>query len=68
MYRQGTNPFAHPRGSSLYFCMMFDCYVICGLFVGVIAYFLLIKVRAHAFISAKLRIYFENHNILPSVL
>lgn len=38
MYRLGTTPFAHPRGSLLYLCMLFDCYVIGGLFVGVLAF------------------------------
>ena len=43
MYRLGTTPFAHPRGSLLYLCMLFDCYVIGGLFVGVLASLLLIR-------------------------
>ena len=50
MYRLGTTPFAHPRGSLLYLCMLFDCYVIGGLFVGVLASLLLIlEIRAHAY-------------------
>ena len=59
MYRLGTTPFAHPRGSLLYLCMLFDCYVIGGLFVGVLANFF-IKVRAHAIMATKLRKIPEN--------
>ena len=36
MYRQGTNPFCTSTREFLYLCMLFDCYVICGLFVGVL--------------------------------
>ena len=53
--------------------MLFDCYVICGQFVGVPTCFF-IKARArylyirYLYISAKLRFFFENQHILPSVL
>ena len=36
MYRQGTNPFCTSTMEFLYLCVFFDCYVICGLFVGVL--------------------------------
>ena len=49
MYRQGTNPFCTSmREFFILFCILFDCYVIGGLFVGVLAV-LLIEVRTHAF-------------------
>ena len=61
--------FAHPRGSSLYLCMLFDCYVICGQFVGVPTCFF-IKARArYLYINkCKITFFFENQHILPSVL
>lgn len=38
MYRQGTNPLCtSTREFFILFCILFDCYVIGGLFVGVVA-------------------------------
>ena len=53
MYRQGTNPFCtSTREFFILFCILFDCYVIGGLFVGVLAV-LFIEVRTHAFYWCK---------------
>ena len=53
MYRQGTNPFCTSTREFLYLCMLFDCYVICGLFVGVLDLLYCAKVRAHAIYMRK---------------
>lgn len=49
MYRQGTSPFCtSTRELFILFYILFDCYVIGGLFVGVLAV-LFIEVRSHTF-------------------
>ena len=50
---RGPTLFAHPRGSSYIFVCFFDCYVICGLFVGVLDLLYFAKVRAHAIYMRK---------------
>lgn len=53
MYRQVTNPFCTSTREFLYLCMFIDCYVICGLFVGVLDLLYCAKVRAHAIYMRK---------------
>ena len=53
MYRQGTNPLCTSTRELLYLCMLFDYYVICGLFVGVLDLLYCAKVRTHAIYMRK---------------
>ena len=67
MYRQGTNPFAHPRESSYIFvcCLTVTSFVVC---LSECSIYSIAKVRAHAIYMCKNTNCFDNQHILRSVL